>query len=163
MEAAQHSVVQDSLIDSVSMTNHMTDHQMTTEQSKNTKIIFFDGVCNLCNQFIDFVIRHDRQKNFKVASLQGETAKRTLSANFTEQLNSVVLYLDGEIFTESTAALKVFAELPAPWRWLKAFFIIPRFLRDPAYRLVANILYRVFGRRRSCRLPTAEERQFFLD
>jgi predicted DCC family thiol-disulfide oxidoreductase YuxK len=127
------------------------------------RILFFDGVCNLCNHFVDFLLRKDQHGVFKVASLQGSTAKVLLPKELLEDLNSVVLLDGSQVYTESTAVLMVMRALPRPWCWMSAFLVLPKVLRDAVYRAVAKHRYLIFGRRDSCRLPTKEEKARFLD
>jgi len=124
-------------------------------------VIFFDGVCNLCNAFVDFVIH--RNSAYRFSSLQGKTASQILPQKMIQDLPSVVLQQGDQIFTESTAALKVLKSLGGLWSLTSVFLLIPRFLRDPIYRFIARHRYSWFGKRDTCRLPTPEERSRFLD
>lgn len=129
-----------------------------------TKIIFFDGVCGLCNRFVDFVIPRDKKRRFRYAPLQGETAKNKIG-HLTElqTLKSVVYYEDGKTYTRSSAVLQIVAQLGGPWWLAKIFFLVPRFLRDHIYEFIAEHRYQWFGKRETCRFPTPEERELFLD
>ena len=122
-------------------------------------ILFFDGVCTFCNRSVDWVMRRDRQRLFRMASLQGETAKR-LVPEAAEDLNSFVLWQDGVVWKRSDAAIRVLVGLGVPGA--KILALVPRGLRDFVYALVAKNRYRWFGKRESCRLPTADERSRFL-
>jgi predicted DCC family thiol-disulfide oxidoreductase YuxK len=126
--------------------------------------ILFDGVCNLCNGFVQFVIAHDPQGRFKFASLQSEVGQEVLRAHGlpTAHFQSVLLLEDGQIYSRSTAALRIVRRLSAPWRWLYGFTLVPRFLRDPAYDWVSRNRYRWFGQRESCMLPTPDLKARFL-
>jgi len=136
---------------------------MLKHNEKQPPIIFFDGACNLCNAFVDWLIRHDSQAKFKVASLQGTTAQQYLPADVRTSISSVVLLMHGQIYFESTAVLYILGKLSAPWCGLKVFLILPKILRDAVYRWVAKNRYAWFGKRDSCRLPTPQEKQHFLD
>ncbi|WP_212004304.1 thiol-disulfide oxidoreductase DCC family protein [Chitinophaga sp. HK235] len=127
-------------------------------------IILFDGVCNFCDASINFVIRHDRQGRFRFAPLQSETAAALgTSLHFdTSRLETFVLVQNGKVYTKSTAALRVARQLPFPWRGMYAFIIIPRFIRDAVYSLIARNRYRWFGKKDSCMIPTPEIRSRFL-
>lgn len=127
------------------------------------QIIFFDGVCNLCNFFVDFVVKRDAEGKFQFAPLQGETARRTLPATSREGLRSVVLWNQGQHFERSDAALMVLQQLGALWGTVKILWVFPRPLRDFVYRVIARSRYQFFGKRETCRLPTPEERARFLD
>lgn len=126
--------------------------------------LFFDGVCNMCNSSVDWVMRHDKARKFRFASLQGTTAHE-LVPEYAEEagLSTVVLY-DGEVkHVRSTAALKVLKGLGGFWALLGTLgFIVPRPVRDWIYKKIANSRYKRFGKRDTCRLPTAEERELFL-
>ena len=125
-------------------------------------IVFFDGECTLCNFFVDFLIRHDSKKRLKYASLQGETARQLIPHLSKPPYASVVLVSDGVAQTESTAALEALAELGGAWPTVKALQVIPSFIRDAVYRYIAKNRYKWFGKKDSCRLPTPEERSYFL-
>jgi len=134
------------------------------ENSEEQKpIIFFDGVCGLCNGFVDIVMKLDRSKQFMFSPLQGETAKKLLSKEHVEDLESVVLYDNGKVHTKSDAVLEIFNRLGGflqLWVFTK---IIPKNLRDHFYDLAAEQRYKIFGKRDTCRVPTADERKRFLD
>lgn len=121
-------------------------------------ILFFDGVCNLCNGFVDFLVRRDKQAVLKFAPLEGETAR----ARGVAVKESVVLLDGDEIHLASDAALRTLAALGGPWRAATWLMAIPRPVREAVYRFVARNRYRWFGKRDSCRLPTPEERARFL-
>jgi predicted DCC family thiol-disulfide oxidoreductase YuxK len=127
------------------------------------RILFFDGVCNLCNGFVDFLIRKDRDQNLHFAALQGATAKAKIPESQRHSLHTVVLLDENQIYTQSDAALKTLGYLPGPWCGLAFLRVIPKFLRDPVYALVSRWRYRLFGRRDTCRVPTPAERTRFLD
>lgn len=126
------------------------------------QIIFFDGVCNLCNAFVDFLIRRDKDQIFSFAPLQGETARHKLPDGQPARLSSVVLWNQGQILEKSDAALMILQQLGGPWWFMRVFWILPSFLRDFVYDLIAANRYRLFGKRETCRLPTPEEKARFL-
>jgi predicted DCC family thiol-disulfide oxidoreductase YuxK len=127
-------------------------------------LLLFDGVCNLCNGFVNFLIDHDPEVRLKVAALQSEEAAPWLRAAGLDpsHLDSVVLIEKGRVTRKSTAALRVARLLGGPWALAYAFMAIPRPLRDAAYDLVARFRYDWFGKRDACRLPTPELRAHFL-
>lgn len=127
------------------------------------QIIFFDGVCNLCNAFVDFLVRQDAEHLFDFAPLQGENAKQLLPPRITTGLSSVALWSQGEVHEKSDAALMVLQQLGGLWWFMRVFWIFPKILRDWAYDLVGKNRYALFGKRETCRLPTPEERARFLD
>jgi predicted DCC family thiol-disulfide oxidoreductase YuxK len=126
------------------------------------KIIFFDGVCVMCNALVDFALKHDHQQIFHFAPLQGETAQARIP-QFSSDLNTVVLLDESGISTESDAIIKLLQGLGGPLRLAVIFKLVPKFLRDRMYRYVAKNRYRWFGAHESCRLPTKEERHRLLD
>lgn len=125
-------------------------------------IIYFDGVCGLCNAFVDFVMRRDTRNIFRFATLQGYHGKELKQKNFPET-DSVLLLHNGVLYTESGAALLTLKLLGFPWNISYILIIVPRFLRDAIYRFIAKNRYRWFGRRTICRLPTPAEKEKFLD
>jgi predicted DCC family thiol-disulfide oxidoreductase YuxK len=130
----------------------------------NYSIILFDGVCNLCNSSVQFVIKHDANNKFKFAALQSEYAKNILAANQidTEKLSSLVLVENGKIYTESTGALRIAKKLGFPIYLLYAFIIIPPFIRNAVYKYIASNRYKWFGKEETCWIPTAELRNRFI-
>ncbi len=127
--------------------------------------LIFDGVCHLCNQSIDFVIRKDRKGQFRYTANQMEAGKRILISHGVdpEDVQTVYLLQDGKLYTKSTAALRIARMLGFPWSLFYALIIIPAPLRDLIYNWVARNRYRWFGKKESCRLPSPEERALFLD
>jgi predicted DCC family thiol-disulfide oxidoreductase YuxK len=128
-------------------------------------VILFDGVCNLCNRFVQFVIARDPRARFSFASLQSSAAARLAAARAgsTDGRESIVLLENGREFTESTAALRIVAALGFPWTLAGGLIIVPRPLRDWAYGVVARNRYRWFGKRQVCMVPTPDLKRRFLD
>ena len=126
-------------------------------------ILFFDGKCNLCNSFVDFLVRRNRDSKLKIASLQGKTALRLLPRYHVQNLNSVVLYKKGVILDQSNAALEAIMLLSPKWKFLWLFYIFPKFVRNFIYQLIAKNRYKLFGRKQTCRLPTQKEKAYLLD
>jgi predicted DCC family thiol-disulfide oxidoreductase YuxK len=131
-------------------------------------ILFFDGVCNLCNSWVDFLVRRDKRKQFRYAPLQGTTFQGVLAdhpelAAF-DSLIVVHDHADGtrDIFTHSTGPLFLAGRLGGAWSIARVFLLLPRFVRDAGYRLLARMRYLLFGKKATCRLPTPEERELFL-
>ena len=132
---------------------------------KNTKVILFDGVCNLCNNSVKFIIKNDKRNIFKFAPLQGKYGiKIQNSYNInTTQINSIIL-VDGEkTFTKSSAALRIAKDLRAPFFMLYVFIIIPVFIRNFVYDLIAKNRYKWFGKMESCMIPSNELKSKFFD
>ncbi|MEO8406188.1 MAG: thiol-disulfide oxidoreductase DCC family protein [Chitinophagaceae bacterium] len=128
-------------------------------------IVLFDGVCNLCNRAVQFILRHDKQKKFLFGSLQGQTGQELLSKfNLpTQQLNSFVLIEDDKAYTRSTAVLRMLKNLGGGWSLLYAFMIIPAFIRNGTYNWIARNRYKWFGKKEECWVPTPELKERFLD
>ncbi len=126
------------------------------------QIVFFDGECNLCNSTVDFFIRLDKGRHLCFASLQGETAKKVLPAGVRERLETVVLWREGHLYRKSGAAIRALAACGGIWIFARVFLLVPWFLRDWAYDVVAKNRFRWFGKRDTCRLPTPEERNVLL-
>jgi len=127
-------------------------------------VILFDGVCNLCNGFVQFVLTHDAQAHFQFASLQSAVGQELLATHgvtVAATPESVVLVEGGRVFTHSEAVLRILRQLSG-WRWLYALRVLPRGLRDAAYRWVARHRYRWFGRQDACWLPTPDLQARFL-
>ena len=127
-------------------------------------IILFDGVCNFCNGAVNFIIERDKTGYFKFAPLQSEIGEKLLAENGIDKsvTDSVVLIEDGQVYTYSTAALRVARKLSGAWSWLYGFWIVPKFIRDFAYKLFAKNRYRMFGKQEACMLPTPDVRARFL-
>ena len=128
-------------------------------------VIFFDGVCNLCTGSVQFVIRHDPSRKFRFASLQSEIGQSVLSEHHlpAESFGSFLLYDQGRLYTKSTAALRVCKQLSGGWKLLSVFLIVPPFIRNAVYDLIARNRYRWFGKKEACWLPTPELKSLFLD
>lgn len=126
------------------------------------RIIFFDGVCGLCNRSVDFIIRHDRTHRFRFAPLQGETAKIMIPHYIRSSLSTFVYYENGRLFTKSTAALRVLIRTRKLFLFLIFFFLVPERLRDYLYGIVASRRYSWFGRKENCRILAPNERKIFL-
>lgn len=131
---------------------------------ENGAVILFDGVCNLCNSSVQFVIKHDKKDYFKFASLQSDAGQQLLKKYQLTQdnINSFVLIEDAEAFTKSTAALKVSKQLTGPVKLLYGFIIVPAFIRDVVYTFIANNRYRWFGQRNECMIPTPALKEKFI-
>lgn len=127
-------------------------------------IILFDGVCNLCNTSVNFVIKHDRKRWFKFAPLQSERGQTLLKAHHlpTEDFDTFILIQERKSFTKSTAALQVLKNLGGLWQLVYVFIIIPRPMRDFVYQLIAKNRYRWFGKRAACMIPTEDVKSRFL-
>ncbi len=130
----------------------------------NPPIILFDGLCNLCNSMVNFIIRYDKKKEFKFVALQSESAKIILSKiEFKNDLcTTVVLLSEHKIFSQSDAIIKIFQLLGLPLSLLSVTKILPRKYRDSIYDFISSNRYRWFGKRDSCMMPTKEIQNLFL-
>ncbi|RYF87721.1 MAG: thiol-disulfide oxidoreductase DCC family protein [Chitinophagaceae bacterium] len=128
-------------------------------------IILFDGVCNLCNGSVQYVIKHDKAARFKFASLQSEAGQKLLLQHKlpVTDYNSFILVENGKIYTKSTAALMVAQQLDGVVKILYVFRIIPAFIRDAVYNFVAQNRYRFFGKKNQCMIPSPSLRNRFLN
>jgi len=131
--------------------------------------ILFDGVCNLCNGFVQFVIRHDAAGRFRFAALQSAAGQALLATHGQQDLampaadpDSVVLVEGGRVYTHSTAVLRIAGHLGVLGRVAQVGWLLPRTWRDALYRYVARHRYRWFGQQESCLLPTPALRTRFL-
>ena len=127
--------------------------------------IFFDGVCNLCNQSVLFVIKRDRQAKFNFAPLQSSYAKHHLIAldPTANDLNTIILLKNGKLYKRSRAILEIARGLSGLWPLLYAFVIIPTPLRDVLYIWVARHRYQWFGKKDECMIPTPQLKSRFRE
>lgn len=126
-------------------------------------IVFYDGECGLCDRFVQFVLRHDRDARFQFAPLQGETFAGYRPRVDAADLSTMVLADEAGLHTRSTAALRVLRRLGGAWGPLGGLgLLLPRPLRDLGYRAVARVRHRLFARPDACRLPGPSDRPRFL-
>ena len=128
-------------------------------------VILFDGVCNLCNASVQYVIKHDKKKLFRFASLQSSFGESVLKQYDlpVNTFNSFILLSDNKIYTRSTAALLVAKKLSGLIKLLYGFIIIPKFIRDFVYDIIAKNRYKWFGKKEACWVPTPELKSLFLN
>lgn len=132
------------------------------------QIVLFDGLCNLCNHAVDFIIRRDKAGTFKFASLQSEEGitlckRHNLDpTSTTGALSTLILVRDQKAWTRSSAVLRIAKKLDGIWPLFSIFLIIPYPIRDFVYNLVSQNRYRMFGKRNTCRIPSTEEKARFL-
>jgi len=127
-------------------------------------LVLFDGVCNLCNNAVDLIIRNDKKGHIKVAALQDQKTKELLKDYKinSDYLDSIILIRGDKVYYKSRAALEITKNLKGLWPLLYVFIIVPAFIRDPIYDFIARNRYRWYGKKETCRLPTPEERARFL-
>jgi predicted DCC family thiol-disulfide oxidoreductase YuxK len=133
--------------------------------SSEEKIVLFDGVCNLCNSSVQFIIKHDKKKQFRFASLQGNYGQEFLKKyKFpADNFNSFILLEDEKVYTRSTGALRMLKHLGSGWSLFYGFIILPKFIRDNVYNWIARNRYKWFGKRNECMIPTPDLKERFLD
>ena len=128
--------------------------------------MLFDGVCNLCNAAVQFVLRRDRKARFRFAALQSPAGRRLLAEHglpIPDEPDTMVLIEGDRVLVRSSAALGATKYLRFPWPLARVGFVVPRLLRDAIYRLVARNRYRWFGKTEQCRIPTPDLRARFLE
>lgn len=126
-------------------------------------IILFDGVCNFCNDWVNFIIEHDSKNHFKFAPLQSEIAEKLLAKyNVDKETDSVILIEDGKAYTYSTAALRIARNLDGIWSLFYNLLLVPKFIRNFFYKILAKYRYKLFGKKDECMIPTPEIRRKFL-
>jgi len=133
--------------------------------NKEPNIVLFDGICNLCNKTVQFIIRRDKKSKFRFASLQSEVGQQLLvQISFTfREINTLVYISENKFYSKSTAVLRIMRNLDGAWPLFYGFIIIPRFVRDRVYNFVAARRYKYFGKRESCMIPSAENKGRFLE
>lgn len=131
----------------------------------NKSIILFDGICNLCNSAVQFIIKRDKNNHFLFASLQSDVAQELL-LHFklkNSDFDSIILIDNGKLFTKSTASLQISKKLDGLWKYLYILIIIPEFIRDFFYTLLSQNRYKWFGKKDSCMIPNRRIKNRFLD
>ncbi len=129
------------------------------------KLILFDGVCNFCNFWVNFIIDRDDKDLFRFASLQsdfGQTILKKLNLS-TKDFDTFVLIENKKYFIKSTAAFKIVKDISGWLKILYPFIILPEFIRDSVYNLIAKNRYKIFGKSETCRVPTEEEKLKFIE
>jgi len=128
-------------------------------------ILLFDGVCNLCNSTIQFVLKRDKKHYFKFASLQSNYGQLFLKKNkLPTSIYDTFILIEGNSYTiKSSAILKVFKQLSSLWPVLYIFIIIPKIIRDALYNIIAKNRYHIFGKKDSCMIPDKEILSRFMD
>lgn len=134
-------------------------------QELNHPVILFDGVCNLCNSSVQFIINHDKKQVFRFASLQSEFGKNILQQFdlSDKNIDSVMLFENNSVMIKSTAALNIAKRLGGGYSLLYALIIIPKFIRDFVYDFIARNRYKWFGKQESCMIPNPRLKKLFFD
>ncbi len=133
--------------------------------SKEHPILLFDGVCNLCNGFVQFTIERDPEGQFRFAALQSAIGKKVLEHIHLspEDLSTAILIEDEKIYTQSTVGLKMIKKMDVWYRFLYLLIFLPKSFRDFFYRIIARNRYKWFGEKESCMIPTPELQSRFLN
>ena len=128
-------------------------------------IILFDGICNFCNAMVNFIIRQDIKNVFLFAALQSEAGGKLLEQYHInwQRNDSFVVIDDNKAYMKSSAVLRLYNKLPWYWKWTQVFWIVPKFIRDWVYNVIARNRYRWFGKREECMVPTEAARRRFLE
>ncbi len=129
----------------------------------SSSTVFFDGVCNLCSGSVQFIIKHDKRDHFRFASLQGHYAATHLHDRDIRHVDSIILEQDGKIYKRSSAALRIARKLAFPYNLLYGFIVIPPFIRNMVYDVIARNRYKWFGKKEACWLPSPALKAKFLD
>lgn len=127
-------------------------------------VILFDGVCNLCNAWVSFVVRHDPTGIFRFAPQQSSVGQAMIEERIggAQLLSSVILITDHSVYTESSAVLEIISRLAPPWSWIAVLRLIPPRLRDICYRFIVRHRYQWFGRTDNCQVPPPDIRSRFI-
>ncbi len=131
----------------------------------NPILILFDGVCNLCNGAVQFIIKRDSKEKFRFASLQSAYGKSQLKKFKLDpdSLHTVVLIEQDHAFERSDAVLRIAKQLDGPWKFFAAFQILPKFIRDAGYQVIASSRYRIFGKNNNCMIPSPDLKYRFVE
>lgn len=126
--------------------------------------MFFDGVCNLCNHSVQFIIRHDPKQYFKFASIQSDFAKEILKPFHidTTAFQSIIYLEEGKVYQYSDAVLHIAKHLNKGYKFFYTFRFVPRFIRDALYKFIANNRYKWMGKKEACMIPTPTLKERFL-
>jgi predicted DCC family thiol-disulfide oxidoreductase YuxK len=137
---------------------------MPQTTSEPYAVLLIDGECVLCNGFAKFVMKRDPEGRLKFAPLQSATARRLLAERGVEntEIDTFMLILGPKVYMRSDASLRALGLLDAPWKWAQGLLLIPRFIRNTVYNLIARFRYRLFGRTTMCGLLTPQERARLL-
>lgn len=136
------------------------------ELPENKKIILFDGVCNLCDSSVQFIIKHDKNDLFRFASLQSELGQKLMAERGIDQseVDSIVLIDPGQAYyVKSTAALEISRHLSGGYSLLKNFLFLPEGVRNSVYDFIAKNRYKWYGKKDACMIPTPDLKAKFLD
>lgn len=139
-------------------------HTLPPGISHEDRVVLFDGVCNLCNGWVQFLIKRDPQANLRLAAVQSQAGQAILAwAGLpTDRFDAMVFVEGGKAYVKSDAFLRVVRHLPRPWRWLRLGLAVPRVLRNWLYNRIALNRFALFGRAEACMMPTPDVARRFL-
>lgn len=127
-------------------------------------VIIFDGVCELCNRAVNFILKWEKKQELKFTANQNEPGRKIMleQGEDPDAVSTIYFYENGQLYSHSLAALRISRYLKFPFNILYGFVIVPRFIRDAVYKWIARNRYKWFGKKQLCRIPTPEERARFL-
>ena len=134
------------------------------ETESNHVILLFDGVCNYCNRWVNFIIRHDKKKKFRFAALQSEVGKKLLKQhNISKEADSVVLIYNEKVYLKSSAGLHILFHIGGIYSIPFIFVLLPEYIRDFYYDIIARNRYKWWGKREKCMIPNIDIKDRFLE
>lgn len=126
-------------------------------------VVFFDGVCNLCNSYVQWLIRRDKKQRLRYSSLQSGYAQQHITDPAILATDSIVFFKNQHYYTKSTAVIHILRTLGFPYRFALILLLVPKFLRDWVYDVVARNRYKWFGKRDTCMMPNPSLKNLFLE
>jgi predicted DCC family thiol-disulfide oxidoreductase YuxK len=128
-------------------------------------VVLFDGICNLCSGAVQFIIKHDKKRVFRFASLQSGFGQKVMQQFGlpADELNSFILFTGSKIYTKSTGALMIFRRLNGLLPLVYGFIVVPKFIRDAVYAYIARNRYKWFGKKDTCWIPTEALQELFME
>ncbi|MCG3166880.1 MAG: hypothetical protein POELPBGB_02663 [Bacteroidia bacterium] len=131
----------------------------------NHPVILFDGVCNLCNSSVQFIIKRDKKNIFRFASIQSEFGQRVIKrfGLADKNIDSIILFENDSVKIKSDAVIKIARQLGGIYSLLYVFNIIPEFIRNSVYDIIARNRYQWFGKKESCMIPTPDLKKLFIE
>lgn len=133
---------------------------------KIMNILYFDGVCGLCNGFVDFILRLSMQNNvqprFYLSPLQSEKAKNHIPSQYISKMDSLIYFKNGKFYTYSDAVIEVLYDVSKIFFWIKIAYLVPGKIRNKIYLWVSRHRYAWFGKKEICRIPSQKEKEFFI-
>ncbi|HHD82156.1 MAG TPA: DUF393 domain-containing protein [Campylobacterales bacterium] len=140
----------------------MKQNETFRSQYSDYNLVLFDGVCNFCEASVNFIIKHDSQKKFHFMTQSSEEAEAFMAQEGVEELDTIMLFSKGKLYTHSDAALMIAKELEGWHRHFYIFRFVPRLVRDMVYKVAAKYRYKIFGKKEQCMMPSDEVRERFL-